>query len=265
MKRLSAIVIILLLMASCRTLGSWYGRKPPPGNEFRLHYSSDFLYMADRVNFLTATYDLIVINPRKVNIQIELSQDASGLALKEFADSELLFATNGGMYKEDRTPLGYFSRKGQALSPINLSEGYGNFYLKPNGVFFMEKGTPFIMETRHFLQYLQSGNSHPELATQSGPMLIDNGKIHRAFSSTSSNRFVRNGVGIIKNDTESLIVFAISNKPVTFYEFSLFFRDFLLCSDALYLDGHISAMYLPALNRKQLKGAFGTVIFATEP
>jgi uncharacterized protein YigE (DUF2233 family) len=92
-------------------------------------------------------------------------------------------------------------------------------------------------------------------------MLLYNGLIHNDFNQGSSNKYVRNGVGLIEMNDTALIAFVISNRPVNFYDFSLFFRDFLHCKDALYLDGHISAMYAPTLNRNQAGRSFGTVIY----
>lgn len=52
------------------------------------------------------------------------------------SDKQLLFAVNGGMFKEDRSPLGLYVEDGKELAPLNTElEGYGNFYLQPNGVF----------------------------------------------------------------------------------------------------------------------------------
>jgi uncharacterized protein YigE (DUF2233 family) len=47
-----------------------------------------------------------------------------------------------------------------------------------------------------------------------------------------------------------VVVFVISESPVTFYEFASFFRDSLHCREALYLDGTISSLYAPKLNRE---------------
>jgi len=43
----------------------------------------------------------------------------------------LIFAMNGGMYKQDYTPEGLFILNKETLSPLNTATGYGNFYLKP--------------------------------------------------------------------------------------------------------------------------------------
>ncbi|MEP6949814.1 MAG: hypothetical protein ABI863_11090 [Ginsengibacter sp.] len=41
------------------------------------------------------------------------------------------------MYKTDNSPQGLFIEKQKVLSPLDTSSGNGNFYLKPNGVFYI--------------------------------------------------------------------------------------------------------------------------------
>lgn len=44
---------------------------------------------------------------------------------------------SAGMYKADYMPLGLFVENNITLSPLDRSDGNGNFYLKPDGVFFI--------------------------------------------------------------------------------------------------------------------------------
>jgi len=59
--------------------------------------------------------------------------------LREWLNSqgrELTFAVNGGMYTKELTPQGLYIENGIEIQKIELrKEGYGNFYLKPNGIF----------------------------------------------------------------------------------------------------------------------------------
>lgn len=261
---------LILLLSSCRSIGSWYGENPAPVDQIQLNTFEESSYRAKRVRFNSMTYDLIILDPQKNQIEIHRSPDSKGLSFQkllnnESTESKLIFATNGGMYKEDRSPLGYYAENGKCTVPLNLRDGYGNFYLKPNGVFLLNEQIPQILETEEFFRYLQNGNPIPDLATQSGPLLLYNNEIHKTFTIGSSNKYIRNGVGIIHRDSGDLIVFAISNKPVNFFDFASFFKDFLQCSNALYLDGHISEMYLPNLNRNQKGRSYGTVIYMSEP
>jgi uncharacterized protein YigE (DUF2233 family) len=129
----------------------------------------------------------------------------------------LLFATNGGMYKPGNTPLGLFVEQGVALTPLDTASGTGNFYLKPNGVFFLTaNGKAGIIPTTAF--QLQP---HIRYATQSGPMLVLNGQIHPAFNAHSTNLNIRNGVGILPNGT---VLFVMSKGKVSLYDFAAYFQ-----------------------------------------
>ena len=58
-------------------------------------------------------------------------------------------------------------------------------------------------------------------------------------------------------------VFIISNKPVNFYDFAIFFKSYFGCKDALFLDGSISQMYAPSISRFERDGKFGAIIGIT--
>ncbi len=117
--------------------------------------------------------------------------------------------------------------------------------MKPNGVFFIERGKPEILETADF----EARSATPELAVQSGPLLIQKGNLHPKFNEGSDSVYVRNGVGI---DREGRVVFAISQKAVNLFTFASYFKDCLGCEDALYLDGALSGMYAPCLGREDI-------------
>jgi uncharacterized protein YigE (DUF2233 family) len=169
----------------------------------------------------------------------------------------LLFAVNGGMYKKDNSPQGLFIQEYKQLSPLDTSVGNGNFYLKPNGVFYITTNNrPIICETAKFID-----NGQIKYATQSGPMLIIDGQIHSAFKQGSRNLNIRNGVGILPDNR---IVFAMSKKEINFYDFANYFKT-LGCNQALYLDGFVSRTYLPEKKWIQTDGNFGVIIGITEP
>ncbi len=166
---------------------------------------------------------------------------------------QLVFATNGGMYQADRTPLGLYVENGRELVRANTAAGAGNFYIKPNGIFYVSGGYANILETRKFLQQ----HPHSDIATQSGPMLVINGAINPNFSPNSDSRKIRNGVGI---QYTGRVIFVISNNPVTFSKFAHLFLDTLHCSNALYLDGSISSLYAPSIRRADYLWPLGPII-----
>lgn len=154
----------------------------------------------------------------------------------------LLLATNAGIFRPGYIPLGLHVEQGKTLIPLNRYHGGGNFFLKPNGVFYVtQKGRSGVAETSAF--YRQKPGPL-RLATQSGPMLVIHGKIHPKFTPGSTNRNWRNGVGVTKSGK---VVIALSELPVNLYDFALLFRNSLQCPNALYLDGSISGMRCPQI------------------
>ena len=179
--------------------------------------------------------------------------------LKDYVESKDLildFAMNGGMYNKDYFPQGLFIQNEQTLSPIDTLDGKGNFYMKPNGVFYITTDNiPYVCETNDFVD-----NGKIKFATQSGPMLIIDGQIHSRFKYGSTNLNIRNGVGILPDNK---VVFAMSKKEINFYDFAKYFQS-LGCKNALYLDGFVSRTYLPEKDWIQLDGNFGVLIGVTK-
>jgi uncharacterized protein YigE (DUF2233 family) len=158
------------------------------------------------------------------------------------ADS-LLFATNAGMFDPALKPVGLYVENERELVPANTRSGYGNFHMKPNGVFYVSGNRAGVAETQTFLKQ----RPHADLATQSGPMLVINGRLHPRFDRRSTSLKARSGVGV-RGDGK--VVFAISQGEVSFDAFARLFRDGLNCPNALFLDGGSApSLYAPALNR----------------
>jgi uncharacterized protein YigE (DUF2233 family) len=169
----------------------------------------------------------------------------------------LAFAMNAGMYREDSSPVGLYVENGRQIAPANTRNGAGNFHLKPNGVFYLSHSGAGVMETERFLK---TGIS-AEYATQSGPMLVINGAIHPKIEPTGTSEKIRNGVGVREGH---IVVFAISDEPVTFYKFASLFRDTLNCPNALFLDGSISSLYAPSIDRNDRWRPMGPIVGVVE-
>lgn len=205
-----------------------------------------------------------VVDPQKQQVQF-FWKDADGHIYRNIGNlktslaasgRKLVFAMNGGMYKTDNSPLGLYIENGNTITRINRDTGYGNFYLEPNGVFYITKDNKaFIRRTKDF-----KTTTGIKYATQSGPMLLIDGKINPILKKGSANVNIRNAVGILPNNK---ILFAISTQEINFYGLAMYFES-MGCKDALYLDGYVSKMYLRSQNIEQTTGDLGVLIGVTE-
>jgi uncharacterized protein YigE (DUF2233 family) len=211
--------------------------------------------------FIWAAY-----NPKQFNIELYYKNDSGEVLntlgnLKKYAkqkNKNLVFAMNGGMYLEDYSPQGLLVQNGKTVQTINTKAiSKTNFYLKPNGVFYItNKKEAFVCTTEKFLQQKDS----VLFATQSGPMLVVDSQLHKAFTQNSTSYYIRNGVGILPNGD---VLFAMSTRPLNFYKFAEFFRS-KGCRNALYLDGFVSRTYYPVGKWEQVDGDLSVLIGVSE-
>jgi uncharacterized protein YigE (DUF2233 family) len=201
-----------------------------------------------------------IVNPAKQNLQFYWKNDSnenfkSIINLKNWLakkNKSLVFAMNGGMYKQDNSPQGLYIENGNTMSALDITNGNGNFYLKPNGIFYLTKtDSAVICKSTDFIN-----DRNIKMATQSGPMLVIDGKIHPKFVKNSTNVNIRNGVGIL---SDNRIIFAMSKNETNFYDFADFFKT-IGCTNALYLDGYVSRTYLPEKEWIQTDGNFAVII-----
>ena len=178
------------------------------------------------------------------------------ISLTKHQSEKLVFAMNGGMYKKDLSPQGLYIENGILKSKIDtLQNGYGNFYMQPNGIFYITNDNKGVVcKTKEFK------NENIKYATQSGPLLLIKGKIHPKFRKGSKNLNIRNGIGILPNGK---LLFAMSKHKINFYDFATYFKE-LGCKNALYLDGFVSKTYLPEKKWIETDGNFGVIIAEIE-
>ncbi len=195
-------------------------------------------------------YRIVKLDLKRQHLDLHWRDPASGQpfgsieALRQWGQAhgrQLLFATNAGIYDRQFAPLGLYVENGKTVVPLNLAHGNpasGNFSLLPNGVFAIYPDGHAAVQTS--AAFKAQGRS-AQAATQSGPMLLINGKLNEQFIDDSSSLKWRSGV-CVKETTE--VIFAVSEAPVNFHTFGRLFRDRLGCRDALYLDGSISQVYV---------------------
>lgn len=210
---------------------------------------------------LGETYLACSFDPSTSDIRL-YNKDQTGMPFRSFRalslelrrrEQYLVFAMNGGMYHEDLAPVGLHVEEGAELAPLNRNPGWGNFHMLPNGVFYVGDGKAGVMAAEAY----RLAGIEPRFATQSGPMLVIDGALHPRFLPDSDSLKTRNGVGVTNSGE---VVFAVSKRPVRFHDFATLFRDALDCPNALFLDGTISSLYAPEINRHDRLFPLGPII-----
>ncbi len=169
------------------------------------------------------------------------------------ADS-LLFAANAGMFTPEYEPAGLYVEGGVERKRLNTRKtGYGNFHLQPNGVFWIQGRKAAVTATSAYARL----KPRADLATQSGPMLVIDGKINPRFDGNGPSRNIRNGAGVTKSER---VAFAISEEPVSFGVFARLFRDRLACPNALYFDGSVSQVRIAGQIRPSFSPRLGPML-----
>ncbi|HVK81149.1 MAG TPA: hypothetical protein VM915_11125, partial [Verrucomicrobiae bacterium] len=106
------------------------------------------------------------------------SRDADGNYLRGFAALEAFldrdarrvrFAMNAGMYDDSGAPIGLYVNDGAEAQHLSLTDGPGNFHMKPNGVFWQSESGALHVDTS---DAFAAARPAARLATQSGPMLV---------------------------------------------------------------------------------------------
>jgi len=148
------------------------------------------------------------------------------------------FACSAALVDSNCLPIGLFVKNGSMIQTLNQQTGFGNFYLQPNGFFWVDSTGSGITETNAF-----NSNQLLKIGVQSGPMLVHKGAINTNFDFNSKNQNIRLGVGSYTKAGDAHFVFILSRDKVSFYDFALLFLQKFNCKEALSLDGGNSATF----------------------
>ena len=267
-----AIILALLLVGGCEQqpegepvararIDGKSGPTPSPRPEPSASIASQVESACRSIIFEDAplTHCLAVPSRHRIAMDLGPSGEApyrslSALARTRDDASTIAFAMNAGMFDDDGKPIGYFVENSNRLQTINTADGAGNFHMKPNGVFFGSGEKWQVMSTDKFLAQV---TERPEFGTQSGPMLVVDGKIHPQITEDGPSKLVRNAVGV---DDLGRAHFVISNAPLSFGKLARFYRDELKVKNALYLDGTVSSLWNPATDRLDSGAPIGPIV-----
>jgi uncharacterized protein YigE (DUF2233 family) len=259
-------ILGLALLFSCRSL---------PGSSEAPHHTDTGCrpYTAEGIEVSCLTYNqvrysIVHVNLKTASVKMlwkNPAGDAYGSlseAYRQFGD-DLLAVTNAGIYGGNKTPEGLHIEDGKQLHALNPDNGEGNFYWKPNGVFYLADDGAGIVESEKFDSLGKRAGIKE--ATQSGPLLVIEGEINHNLKPDSRSLYARNGIGVKSADEVYILV---SEDEVNLYDFASVFASRLGCRNALYLDGCVSQLYLPAHDsfipdrrrcEKELVGLLGVV------
>jgi uncharacterized protein YigE (DUF2233 family) len=240
--KLFPTLVALLLLSCGKSVGTRTASRRP---DFQCPaYSAEGLEVTCLTHRQT-TYVVLRVDLRAALVKT-LWKNSAGVPYGSLEEAQrqtggLLALTNAGIYSESHAPEGLHVEGGATLSPLNLNGGEGNFYWKPNGVFYVAGDGAGIIESEKFNATAERAGVRE--ATQSGPLLVIGGEVNQSLKPDSQSLYVRNGIGV-KSPEEVYVV--ISTSEVNLYDFASLFKEQLHCRDALYLDGCVSQMYLPA-------------------
>jgi uncharacterized protein YigE (DUF2233 family) len=238
---------------------------------FDLMINSDSTPISLTIPYNKVKYRVVIASTKEDEIKIYANETRRARDLNfvykkmKSEGREVLALMNGGMFDSIYSSVGLLIQDFKMIKPINKNKEDGNFYLLPNGIFYLDSANrAYVRETIEFDKQFDINKYRKiKYATQSGPMLLIDGIVHKSFAYGGHNLNIRNGVGIIRKSKNSKVAFVISEQPVSFYDFALFFKDILRCDNALYLDGAISKMYINDNNKISGKlegGSFGPII-----
>ncbi len=206
------------------------------------------------ISFQEHLYAVIDIDLQRRKIVFTTSDDAKRetfpvvVSKLSRAGIQPILVTNAGIYGTDNRPLGLLISPKGKVHDVNIITGAegGNFTWDSAVFQIADDGTASIVPAR---SWQDSGRIIA--ATQSGPQLASSGKINQSFQAQSKRSFSRTAIGVDQSNRK-LVHLVVSREAVTLFELATFMMNELHCSEALHLDGDLSAFYIPVAPEKFL-------------
>jgi uncharacterized protein YigE (DUF2233 family) len=161
------------------------------------------------------------------------------------AGFEPILITNAGIYGTNSRPLGLFiTPKGKEHDIARGTGGTGNFSWDSAVFQIRDDETASIVAAKSW-----RNDARAVAATQSGPQLADSGKINPDLPIDSRYAYRRTAIGVDQANRH-LVHIVVSRDAIGLYELASFLVNEIHCSEALHLDGDLSAFYLPSEHDK---------------
>lgn len=192
-------------------------------------------------NYKSKSYEIISFKVdsgfvSSISILDNISLTAESFFFDSLSKVGKFFAITAGSVDTLCNLLGFLVSNGVVKQKLNLGVGVGNFYAFGNSVLVMSKANIGFVAPNSLIASTQY-----DFALQSGPTLVDKGKINSVFSNSSQNKYVRCGIGLSGSSSNLKLHFVLSNEPVSFYQISDLFLNKLRCTDAYLLESSFLA------------------------
>ena len=183
--------------------------------------------------------------------RIAFSESGDGAKTYQMISSETsrlgarpILMTNGGIYGTDNRPLGLLINQKKKQHELDPRSGPGNFSWD-SAVFQISDDDSASIVPAHSWQ----DRGHVISATQSGPQLASMHTVNQTIPRRSERTYTRTAIGV-DGTNRHLVHLTVTQEGVTLFELASFMVKELHCSEALHLDGSLSAFYIPAANGK---------------
>jgi uncharacterized protein YigE (DUF2233 family) len=203
------------------------------------------------INFAGHDYAVADIDLRSHKIVFTTADDrkmhtyAEVDAAQRGSGRQPVLITNAGIYGTDNRPLGLMiTPKGKEHKVARVASRSGNFSWDTAVFEIRNDDTASIILARDWQE-----NPLPIAATQSGPQLASLNRVNPDLPPGSVSTYSRTAVGIDQSN-RSVVHIAVSRDGVTLFELASFMVSAVHCSEALHLDGSLSALYLPFASNK---------------
>lgn len=198
------------------------------------------------VSYNKAKFQIVIVNTNFNELKIlpNTTGNLQGLDYQFEKNPTATVLMNAGMFESNGTPVGLLISGQKQINKINLNKNLpGNFYSMKNAIFYVDiDGKYYVKNSISFNEKFKNKYQEILYATQSGPILTSDGKINQDFSENSTNKLIRNGIGVVNNSKNNIAIFIIAQTPCSFFDMASLFK-YLGCDNSMYLDGTVSSMF----------------------